>query len=115
MRYNRNKLLAAAVFAVVAGAVPAWKYWLGTETIECTVNSKERGADRWSVWCDHTAGDASTREELIVVNNWWWLKFNSTRVYGTLEVGRRYRVKVLGVAWQWGGWYRDIIWTSEVR
>ncbi len=111
---TKNRALGIAVLAVALGVVPAWKYWLGTETVECTVNSKERGQDRWSVWCDHRPGDASSREELIVVNNWWYLKFNSTRVYGQLEVGQRYRIKVLGYPLPWLGWYRDIIWSEKV-
>lgn len=76
-----------------------------SETIQVTVNDKERITDgensKYLVYTD--------KEVFKNVDDYSFLKFNSSDVQNDLKIGETYTVKVCGVRWPFMSWYRNIV------
>lgn len=75
------------------------------DTVMITVKDKERvssGNSKYLVWTEE--GEVFEDTDVMI-----FLKYNSSDLYGELQVGRTYVVKVSGVRVRFLSWYRNII------
>jgi len=100
-----------AVILLVIGVIFAYPvaYWSSTETKTITVKDKERVNKKESsyylVYCEEG--------EFMNDDSWLFFKWNSSEIYGDLEAGKKYKVKVAGWRWNFGSWYENIISIEE--
>jgi hypothetical protein len=84
-------------------------YYVSADTIEITVKDKERVVDGSSDNMNSRYLIYTTDEVFENVDALLFLKYNSSDVYGKLEVGKTYTVKVAGWRVKFFSWYRNII------
>lgn len=84
-------------------------YYISAETIEITVNDRERittGSgdnldSKFLIYCEG--------EVLENTDNLWYLKFKSSDLQNKLKIGETYKVKVAGWRIPFFSWYRNVI------
>lgn len=88
---------------------PIAAYYSSEETIEITINDKERITTGSG---EHISSKFIVYGENEVFENtdsWLYLKFNSSDVQNKINVGETYKVKVVGWRVPFISWYRNIV------
>ena len=109
MRYIVGVFFAILIIAGLA-TTPYYKY--GTvDKFTAHVTDKERvvkdGDGKYLIF---------TKEAVLEnTDSWFWWKFNSSDIYGQIEVGKTYKFKTYGWRLRPLSWYKNIISFEEVK
>lgn len=81
-----------------------------------TVIEKERVAkgedSKYLIFCEDELGQVVVLEN---TDSFWNGKFNSSNIYGQLEVGKTYQFDLVGHRVQLLSWYENILYAKEVE
>ena len=109
-------LIAIAIMVVIAALFACGKaLWHHTHVdhITATITKMERvnygDSSKYLVWTDVQDEQGTHSETFEDVDAWYFRKWNSSDVYGALEIGKTYNLKVSGVRWRFMSWYRNIV------
>lgn len=89
------------VFFVASISVPLWTQ----DRVTFTVTEKERVSDgESSYYLVYTDGETFKNSDILALG-----KFDSSDVYGRIEIGEKYRATVCGWRVPWLSWHRNIV------
>ena len=98
-------IIACIVLLVVSSIIASPFYVYGTaDTVSITITGKERGNGRDSSYLVYAEDETFECTDSLLR-----LKFNSSDVYGSLEVGKTYIASVYGWRVPMLSWYRNIV------
>jgi hypothetical protein len=124
-RFNDNaigdiQIIISAVFVLLVLASIGFGLYMEThhsivyEKVTKTerVANKDGNGARYLVWgVNDTLGSKETFEITDSAVNWRW---NSSDLYGEINVGTTYKFDVVGYRWGYGSSYRNIITATEI-
>lgn len=92
-------------FSITEYFIPVHRYFLSdTETVlikDKQIRTYNDGSSKYLIFTD--------KEVFEDVDEGIFFKWNSSDVYGQLEIGKEYNLKVTGVRFHYLSWYRNII------
>jgi len=103
-----NCLTYALLICIVLLAYPT-AYYMSSETIEITVKDKERVTVRRGETINSKFMIFSENEVFKNTDSWLFFKFRSADYQGQLEIGKTYKVKVVGWRIPLFSSYRNIV------
>lgn len=93
--------LGLALVVIAAISWPLYSSYGTVETVQVTVESKERVNDQYLIF--------TAEETFKSTDSWAFLKFNSSDVYGAVKQGATCQLKVNGFRIPFFSSYRNII------
>jgi hypothetical protein len=107
------KLAILVIVVLLLGGAEAIWHHSHVDHIAATITKTERvnygETSKYLVWADVQDEQGTHSEVLEDVDAWYFIKWNSSDVYGQLKVGQTYRLKVSGTRFQLLSWYRNIV------
>ena len=99
---------AAVVFiSLYVGYFPFCTQEIITATVKKTERVIHKESSKYLVFTDN---EVLENTDCLIL-----LKWNSSDIYGGLEVGKTYRFRVYGWRWRFMSWYRNIISVEKVN
>lgn len=102
------KLLMFVLVALVIFAYPI-AYYTSSETIEVTINNKERITTGSGESISSKFLVYSENEVFENIDSWMFMKFSSADIQNALKEDSTYTVKVVGWRVPFFSWYRNVI------
>lgn len=98
-------LVVVIVLIVIAGPEILVSNTYSSYTVTNKEVKNSRKSSKYLVFCKDKNGETKVLED---TDTWFLLKFNSSDIYGSIEVGKTYTFKTRGIRLRLLSWYPNI-------